>query len=94
MGARKLKSKRFLKNPSIGKVTVTSFLSSKSSYKIEPFFCSTLENSRTLSAINPAELLAIQMHTRGGSQGLILTEFASYNTAFCVIPHTELGRRA
>jgi hypothetical protein len=27
---------------------------------------------RTLLAINPAELLAIQMHTRGGSQGLIL----------------------
>ena len=37
IGMRKLKIKRFLKIPSIGKVTVTSFLSSKSSYKIEPF---------------------------------------------------------
>ena len=25
-----------------------------------------------------AELLAFEMHTRGGSQGLILTEFASF----------------
>jgi hypothetical protein len=34
MGARKLKGKRFLKIPSIGKVTVTSFISSNSSYGI------------------------------------------------------------
>jgi hypothetical protein len=30
--------------------------------------------------VNPAKLLAFEMHTRGGSQGLILTctDFASY----------------
>ena len=39
MGMKKLKRKIFLKTPSIGKVTVTSFLSSKSSYCLLVSFC-------------------------------------------------------
>jgi hypothetical protein len=34
-----------------------------------------------LCGVSVAELLAFEMYTRGGSQGLILTDFASYKRA-------------
>ena len=36
-----------------------------------------IETSTYLCGVSVAELLAFEMHTRGGSQGHILTEFAS-----------------
>ena len=36
-----------------------------------------IETSTYLCGVNPAELLAFELYTRGGSQGLILTGFAS-----------------
>ena len=36
-----------------------------------------IETSNNLCGANPAKLLAFEMHTRGGSQGLNLTDVAS-----------------